>query len=689
MIGYYSYLGAALGYGLLALLLLTSWRGSLQGRLLALVVLTTLVWAGLAARIAEGADYGWSAYVIFEVLRYSAWYAFLLKLLAPAAHNNTAYSSFQRWAWPLGIGLAIALLALELGVPLLFGEGRANEMVSLGLTGHVLLAITGLAVIEQLYRNTADRYRWAIKYLFIGAGGIFAFDFYLYADALLFRGIDRGLWEARGFVNLAVVPLLTIAAARNRDWSLNLFVSRDIVLHTTTIVGGGLYLLVMAAAGYYLREYGGSWGRIAQVVFFSLAVVLLVVVLFSGQMRTRLRVFLGKHFYRNKYDYRHEWLRLTGALNAVRPEEDNFEAVIRVMADIVDARAGMLWLRTDGDGFRNVAAWHTARVDDVLGADTSLQGFLEGKGYVINLMELQSKPNEYDGLELPGWLSELQAGWLVVPVPGQDALLGFIVLARPLVLRSINWEDRDLLKAAAQQVGNYLAVLVTSDALAQARQFDVFNRISAYMVHDLKNIGAELEMVASNARRHGNNPEFLVDAFDTVDTAAADIKRLLQQLRSKRVAPDKQVLVELEPLIREVVNKQRGQLPVPVFTGDGAGCTVLAEKDRLANVITHLVQNAQQATAAEGEVGVRLCYRDSECLVEIRDSGHGMDAEFIRDRLFTPFDTTKGNAGMGIGMFESLEFVRQLGGELQVESEPGKGTLIRVRFPAKPASQAL
>ena len=61
-------------------------------------------------------------------------------------------------------------------------------------------------------------------------------------------------------------------------------------------------------------------------------------------------------------------------------------------------------------------------------------------------------------------------------------------------------------------------------------------------------------------------------------------------------------------------------------------------------------------------VKISMQSRDQVCVVEIRDNGHGMDADFIRGRLFKPFDTTKGNAGMGIGMYESREFIRMLGG---------------------------
>lgn len=685
--GVYSYLSAALGFGFLTVLLLISWRSSVQGRLLTFAILSSAVWAALAATVAASGNTGTGAYQALEVLRSVAWFVFLLKLLEPAAGRNPAYRRFLRWALPLSVGFGVLLLVAEwltsaLLVPLPLG------VMSARLSGHVFLAIIGLSIIEQLYRNTSASHRWAIKYLFIGAGGIFAFDLYLYADALLFRGIDRQLWEARGFVNLAAVPLLAVTAARNRDWSINIFVSRDIVLYTTAILGGGLYLLVMAGAGYYLREYGGDWSELARTLFFSLAIVLLAVVLFSGQLRARMRVFLGKHFYTNKYDYRHEWLRLTGALDATVHDREHLESAIRVMAQPVEARAGLLWL-ADGRGhYENTATWNADQVSELEPSDSGLIRFLTDKAYVINLRELDLRPGEYEGLDLPAWLDGVPRGWLIVPLFGLHALMGFVVLANPLVKRSINWEDRDLLLTAARQVAGHLAVLQTSEALAQARQFEVFNRLSAYMVHDLKNIAAELEMVARNADKHKANPEFVDDALETVAEASRDIQRLLDQLRGKRVPVEKKVLIDLGALVKEVVAGKQQQAPAPRLASAGQACQVIAEKGRLENVLTHLIENAQQATPQDGMIEVKVYNRDSTGVVEIRDNGQGMTADFIRHRLFKPFDTTKGNAGMGIGMYESREFIRQLGGDIRVESEAGKGTCIAIDIPVSNAREA-
>jgi putative PEP-CTERM system histidine kinase len=682
MIGFYSYLGAALAFGLLAVLLLSGGRSNAQGRLLIVAVLATAVWAVLATLYVPDRPWPSTGYQLGEVLRYIAWYAFLLKLFEPAAQRMAA----QRWFVRHGLALSVAVALLVLAVDRVSGfrpdSGWQHDLFRPALSGHVLLAGIGLVLIEQLYRNLAPGGRQALKHLFIGLGLVFTFDFYLYSEALLFAGVDQELWNARGFVNMIAVPWLVLSVLRNRKWSPDIFLSRDIVLYSTAFVGSGIYLLVMAGASYYLREYGGSLGGTLRIVFFSLAVVLLVTLLFSVKFRREMLVFLAKHFYRNKYDYRHEWLTLTGALNDAGSGEGSYEAAIRVLAQLVGARAGLLWLLDERGVYRNHTSWLSRHVEDALDRDHPLIRFLERTGYVINLLELEKRVEEYTGLELPAWLIDLPDGWLVVPLSGTRQLNGFVILAAPLRVREVNWEDRDLLKTAAHQVASHLAVMQTSEALAQARQFEVFHRLSSYMVHDLKNVAAGLDMVARNAARHRHNPEFLEDAFDSVATSAADIKRLLQQLRNKQLQAGKMTLIDLSETIGQVIGRCTSPGPLPVLETTQATCRVAAEREQLEHVLLHLIENARLACAADGRVVVHLSAEDGFCVVGIEDTGIGMDEDFIRHRLFRPFDTTRGNAGMGIGMYESREYVQQLGGEIRVHSTPGQGTLVSLRIPA-------
>jgi putative PEP-CTERM system histidine kinase len=684
-LGFYSYLWAGLAYSFFTILLLFSWRESLQGKLIFISMLVSACWALIATQVALHKESYLLTYQSFEILRYIAWYVFLFKLFDVAslgiesyhASQKLSYKKFVRWALPLSVGFAVLLLLNEILVALFMLPGQ----YVLGITGNVILALIGLAAIEQLFRNTSVRYRWATKYLFLGAGGIFIYDFYLYADALLFRNIDHALWEARGVVHVVAVPLLAIASARNKSWSLNVFVSRDIILKTTVILSAGFYLLAMAGAGYYLKEFGGDWGKIGQVMFLTLAVVFLFVVLTSSQLRAKTRVFLSKHFYKNKYDYRIEWLRLTEDLEVNADNKEHYKTVIKAMAHIVDARAGLLWLRDENGAYKNTGVWHSNQVDNIIAGDSSLAQFLVDKGFVINLRELELHEKEYTGLLLPECLLDLEQPWLIVPLHGVDTLLGFMVLTRPLVDRSINWEDRDLLKTAAKQIASFLTVLITSSQLAEAKQFEVFTRLSAYMVHDLKNIAAELGLIALNAKKHTGNPEFIQDAFETVENAASDINRLLAQLRNRQIQDEKKVMVDLVELVTDVVISKQHLLPAPKVNVQSESTLVPLEKGRLSTVLAHLIDNAQQATADDGEVTVTLSTTENMRLIEIKDDGHGMNDDFIRNRLFKPFDTTKGNAGMGIGMYESLEFIRQLGGDIHVQSKPGKGTIITLHIP--------
>ena len=680
-LGFYGYLAAAIAYGFFTVLLLFSWRESLQGKLLFIAVASSAIWSVLAVKISLHDESYLLLYQAFEIVRYIAWYVFLLKLFDVASSDVEQASSFQRFsrkALLISVGFASLFLINELLANVFSLPGQ----FVVGIIGNVLLALVGLALVEQLYRNTSARFRWATKYLFLGVCGIFAFDFYLYSDALLFRSIDQSLWDARGIVHLVAVPLLAISSARNKNWSLNVFVSREIVLNTSAILAGGFYLLAMAGAGFYIREFGGNWGKFGQVMFISLAVVFLFVLASSVRLRAQIKVFLGKHFYKNKYDYRLEWLQLTETLAESGGERSHYRTAIEAMADIVDARAGSLWLCDEQNRYRNIGSWHSGHGENVLAADDSLITYLSKKGFVINLRDIESHAEEYEGLCLPEWLNEMQQPWLIVPLHGVDKLLGFVVLANPLFVRAINWEDRDLLKTAAKQISSYLMVLMTSAQLAESRQFEVFTRLSAYMVHDLKNIAAELNLVASNAKKYSTNPEFVADAFATVEIAAGDINRLLVQLRNKRAQGEKKVEVNLIDILKQVIATKQHELPVPQYEQEVASAVVTIDKSRLCNVLAHLIDNAQQATEDDGEIILTLSEATGFYLIQIKDSGHGMDEDFIRNRLFKPFDTTKGNAGMGIGMYESLEFMRQLDGDISVQSKSGKGSILTLSIPS-------
>lgn len=662
-----SYGVAAAAFLLLALLMLTRWRARPHARAFGAAGLLTVLWAGVA--VAAGAIDRASPWLIDgpEVLRTAAWLVVLLAL-------GTSGRRLRVWLGGVGV-LVVAQLAATLMPP------AATTDVALTVV-RLALAVLGMLLVEHVYRGAQQNTRWGIKFACLGIGALFAYDFYLYSDALLFRRIHQDIWAARGVVNALGAPLLAVAATRNPVWTPGLLLSRQIMFRSAALLGSALYLLAMAGSAWYLRYVGGAWGAFMQLVCLAGAALLLAVVLFSGTMRARLKIFISKHFYQGRYDYRHEWQRCTHGL----AEEGGplSERAIQAVAGLVESPAGVLWLRRDGERFQPAASWNMPAPKQEARADGAMCRFLERRRWVIEMPEWRRHPRRYGDLALPAWLTDTPSLWLVVPLMLERRLLGFICLARPRTALQLNWEVRDVLKIAGSQAASYLAHRESADNLAVARQFESFNRMSTFIVHDLKNLVSQLSLLLINAERHKAKPEFQEDMLETVSHSLDKMKQLLLKLRRDQT-PDAAAPLALDQLLAQAVKGCSAMLPKPTLELRATGLTVLADRQRLERVIGHLIQNAVEATPRDGAVAVRLLRAGETAVIELSDTGHGMTEEFIRDRLFKPFESTK-TAGMGIGVFESREYLREAGGQLEVTSAPGQGTTFRVTLPLRMTS---
>lgn len=665
VVGVVSYAMAAVAYALLTVMLATCWRGRLQGGLLLLAAGLTCLWAGSNAWQLAFRTLPTAAIWSLEVLYKGIWLGFLWQLLPAKLRTRKP----MRWAQSGSLGLSGWLLVQP------WLQAPRWQLTELPLIGQLILALIGLILVEQLYRNTRPDRRWYIKFLCLALGGLYAYEFYLYSEALLFKRIGASLWAARGLVASLWVPLLAVTAARNPDWSVEVFVSRDFVFHSAAVLGAGLYLLVMASAGYYVRLYGGQWGEVFQIAFLVGALALLLVLMFSGQMQAKLRVFLSKHFFHYRYDYRKEWLRITQVLSHTEDASPLGERVIRALADLVESPSGVLWVRSPSGRLLYLAAWGEPELRvEALEAQDPVIEFMQRRGWVINLKELSSLPEAYDGLEFPRWLQGFREAWLLVPLFHGETLWGLVLLTRPRAKIECNWEVLDVLKTAGRQAASVLVVEETARRLLEARQFEGFNRLAAFVVHDLKNLVAQLSLVVRNADKYAANPEFVRDAMATVEHAVGKMARLLSQFKNLGAETPRQK-IDLRALLQGVVASRAGQLPRPMLECPRTSeAWVLAQPDRLAAAFEHIIQNAQEAAGKHGWVKVRLAIKEKQAIVEVEDNGPGMDAEFLCQRLFKPFETTKGLSGMGIGAYESREYVRALGGDLTVQSTPGKGS---------------
>jgi len=693
----YSYLSAFFAYGLLLILSLWGIRRYSSGFIFFLAVLASFLWSAYTSYTLFNDDLYTSSILPVETLRNLAWFIYLLAMLnrlEPTCNDKTVCHTLKRFninfLYPSNYSILLIVGTVFVFVSELFPELMAlnNQILGLDfrLLSHVCFAIAGLVLVEQLYRNTISEQRWAIKFICLGLAGLFIYDFIIYSKSLLFSNLDFILWNARGVVNALTVPLLAISVVRLQEKAKIYTVSRTVIFHTSALVGTGFYLIFMSLAGFYIQAYGGDWGEIAQILFIFLALLILIILMFSGSIRARLKLYFNKHFVHYRYDYREEWLALSKKLAELDSFNELSHFMIKTLADLVDSSGGGLWLKNEQGDFylaENYQLNFSGSDFELIHGDTAAIQFMEKTQWVIDLYEYEDDPEVYEEMDLSRWVNYKHGIWLMIPLFKKNNLEAFIVLAKPRVVRQLNWEDHDMLRTVGMQLANAFALSQASEELSTARQFEAYSRLSAFILHDLKNLVAQVSLIVINAEKHKSNPEFIDDAIDTLENVVTKMQKLVSQLKQRNV-PDVRSQFDLVCVIKDIIKQQSQHLPRPQFKVTLSDCMIYGEQEKISAVLGHLVQNAQEATADEGQVMISLLKSEKNAIIKIVDSGCGMDKKFIAERLFKPFDTTKGNAGMGIGVYEAKDYILNHSGSLSVISDVNQGTEFTIQLPMCP-----
>jgi putative PEP-CTERM system histidine kinase len=660
----------ACGLAYLLLLALMSLRGrtSRTGALIAVCCAISALWALLSAfrgvipaRAPE----------LVDSLRLSAWLWFAGALIWPRASGPGR-------GCLLG---ATILCAATIGydLRLLFVDADAARYHPLRDLLRTALDVAGLLAVENLWRNTVAERRWYVWPLCLPIGGIFAYDLFLSADALMIRSrMAAELLPGQAIVATFAVPLLALAMARNREWRIDIHVSRRVVLHSATLTASGLFLLAIGSVGMLLHRLGGAWGVPLQLMALIGSAFVLGIVLSSGSFWRRVKFFVSHNFFSNRYDYRVEWLRFVDGVSNPRHAEELQVRIIRALAEFVDSPSGVLWSLVPGVGFRPTATWMQSPPEParLAAGHPFIHGFRDGSW-------IQLRPPDAAG---ESWPASGAAAWLAVPLARAGEILGFVLLNRPHHEVGLDWEAFDLLRAAGSQAAGYLAEERSTRLLLEAELLNGHTKRFAFVVHDIKNLASQLGLIVSNARRHIENPEFQRDMLQTIEDSVARMNRLLSQLKADPVSP----APPLHP--GPVINRITAGFPQGAVIVerrlDDRDCAVAIEAERLGWALTHLVQNAVEASPPGEPVVVGASRRGNEVVIDVVDRGGGMDPGFVRNELFLPFRSTK-SGGYGIGAFQTRELIRTAGGDVDVISEKGIGTTMRIILPVFDAEAAL
>ncbi|ALC16842.1 histidine kinase [Desulfuromonas soudanensis] len=545
--------------------------------------------------------------------------------------------------------------------------GQAGYVFYLGL----LLSLTFCLVqLEWTFTGLGRSDRWRVKFELLGVGTLLTISVFYYSQGLLYRSLDMSLLPARSLAMVIGVSLMFFSRIR-RGMPSGLQVSKTLAYRSIVIVAVGLYLIGLGLAGEGMRYLGVSSQRTIFAVIALLGGIALCVVFLSERLRRKARVFLHKNFYKAKYDYRKHWLDFTKGLTSARDEQALHLAILASFCGAFSIRGAALFLKdAEGGDFRCAAAHELSPPGEVRKGNP-LVAYLEKHRWV------------YCREEDPALLSDNSTGMSLggihfgVPLFFEETLEGFILLGPPMDPGEMFiYEDFDLMKVMARQATSALLNLKFAEQLSTAREMAAIGKVSAFVMHDLKNSVSNLALVVENARNNMDDPDFQREMLETLDNTVTKMKGLIARLRNLE---EKAELKLEECDLAALVAESAEGLPKKSITLTGGPVLCAVDRVEIGKVVLNLALNALDATAGEGPVHLDVG-TDGMAFIRCRDQGCGMAEKFLRERLFKPFETTKPK-GFGIGLYQCRQIVEAHGGRIEVRSAPEQGSEFTVYLP--------
>jgi putative PEP-CTERM system histidine kinase len=585
------------------------------------------------------------------------------------------------------------LAALLYLLPAVISEDRAIPpgFIALGPGGYLsaiyilVLSVMALAGLEQIVRGTDERVKWEIKFLVLGLAAFFASVIYLASKVLLysFSYALLPLDSLRIFpIIFMVTCALVFASWRRSSGGTRIVVSQSFVYSTITLLSVGVYLIASGLLARWASRWGVPGIETEALVFLLSAVALATILLWTG-FRQKARGWIQRNVFAGKFDYRHYWMEATEQIRSV----DGVQQASTALAQIVHRALGSInvsvWLRA-WDPNRLHMLYSVGHFAEPVGPE--VHGIVESLlklSEPVSIVELGAEPEMAVVIE---FMRKTRAS-LLAPLCSAGRIVGLLTVGPDRSGRNYDHEAREFLRVVAAHAASEFHKSELLATLVAAKEAEAFRTFSTFLLHDLKNFASTLSLIAKNAARHQDNPDFQRDAVKSVFETSEKIKKLCNTLRTFSSAPAADRKPEdLNRIVRTVVDE----------SGAGAGGNLhlsldslppaLIDAEGIVRVIQNLLLNAREAIAPEGTIIISTACKDGRIELAVQDDGRGMSAEFLEKNLFQPFQTTK-SSGMGIGLYQTKRIVEAHRGTIKVTSEEGKGTLVRVSLPASSQEQ--
>lgn len=555
--------------------------------------------------------------------------------------------------------------------------GSAGQLFYLFLLCYLILSMVNL---EITFVSLTASERWRTKFTFFGVGAIIAVELFYWSHALLYRTIDMNLIPVRAvIISIGVLFIGYSKVFRGND--VRIQISRYMLYRSLTLLLVGLYLIFMGLVGEGFRYTGIKYSRVLTVLIGFITGIVFLVILFSEQVRRRVRVFINKHFYSLKYDYRAVWIEYTRRLSICNGIDEIEDTILQTYREIFGF-SGVSLYKFDSlkKGYVYSKGVSMQKTDKVLGADSKIVRYFIEKNRVYD-----SRTDEYTPTDEEKEFLDAVGAELIIPLIIGYHVEAIVLLDRQIIREELTFEDYDLMRTLARQSALAIKNFHLNQEILDVKQMMAVARLSSFVIHDLKNMASSMAIMIENARDYINEPDFQNDLLNTLQRNLERMKRLITRLKS---LPERARLnikeVNLNLIVREAIeevslfcNKRKITLEEPSYATN-----IKVDPEEMKKVFHNLIINALEAIPdGEGIVRVKV-YQDINgyACVKISDNGIGMSDEYIKKHLFRPFQSTK-EKGLGIGLYQCKQIIDAHWGRIEVNSAPGKGTEFIISLP--------
>ncbi len=543
--------------------------------------------------------------------------------------------------------------------------------------------------LEQFWRGLKAAQRWEYKYLIVGSLLIGATFVWIASYRLTYLTIVPKHLLLTAIFLLSGWVLMCYAVLHHRLLNRKFFVSRKVVYSFAIPSLLAVYLVGFGLISLLMRTFGLELAFVVQWLLIVSGCVAALIFAFSGKIRRRIQFYVSTHFYVNKYEYRDEWLALSQHLQGALSEEEVVDALRLVLAESLYTTEIFIWLEDAGKGYRLVYSPQAqgGRIkENIPAAGTLLVKYIQVHSHFY-LEEREPNSLWHEVRERSeSFFTSLNLK-LVTPISVGHHLVGLIGLGPEYTGGRYGHDDFDLLTVLGSQTASALLAVRMAEKLAHSREQQAWNRLSAFVLHDIKNAATMLSMLQENAPEHIQEPEFQQDMLELVDDTLRRMARVEQRLLTLKdeVRPSLQE-VELCSTLQESCRRLSTKLAGMEIRLECSGpLQVRTDPELLFSVLENLLLNAFQA-GDEGtvvQVGARREEKNKEVLVEILDNGPGIAQELLPDALFEPFTTSR-DGGSGIGLWQVKRVVVNLGGSICAENRVEGGARFTTRLPLVP-----